>query len=156
MERRKRIAEKRVSVDVPKGSLQNTVGLVVRIHAGRHASDDIKKTLRSYGLNKKYDAIFMHLDKDCIRKLKPYDAYVAYGYVSKAPVEELMQRRAYTSAISGQKHVLSDNMLIEKSNNEYYLAEHSTLFEIFETSIEKFIIPQTIERIKEYLDELEK
>ena len=45
-------------------------------------------------------------------------------------------------------------MLIEKSENKYYLAEHSSLLEIFESSIEKFIVPQTIERIKEYLNEL--
>jgi hypothetical protein len=47
-------------------------------------------------------------------------------------------------------------MLIEKIGNEYYLAEHSSLKEIFENSIEKFIVPQTIERIKEYLKELDK
>jgi len=36
------------------------------------------------------------------------------------------------------------------------LAEHSSLKEIFENSIEKFIIPQTTNRIKEYLEELDK
>jgi len=60
------------------------------------------------------------------------------------------------SNIRRQLKRLRDAMLIEKSNNEYYLAEHSTLSEIFENSIEKFIIPQTIERIKEYLNELDK
>jgi len=47
-------------------------------------------------------------------------------------------------------------MLIEKANNEYYLSENRNLSEIFENSIEKFVIPQTIERIKEYLIELNK
>tara|TARA_Y100000034_G_C6804963_1_gene361356 strand:- start:276 stop:722 length:447 start_codon:yes stop_codon:yes gene_type:complete len=60
------------------------------------------------------------------------------------------------SNIRRQLKRLRDNMLIEKSNNEYFLAEHASLSEIFENSIEKFIIPQTIERIKEYLDELDK
>ena len=60
------------------------------------------------------------------------------------------------SNIRRQLKRLRDAMLIEKSNNEYYLAEHSSLSEIFENSIEKFIIPQTIERIKEYLGELDK
>jgi len=60
------------------------------------------------------------------------------------------------SNIRRQLKRLRDAMLIEKSNNEYYLVEHSTLSEIFENSIEKFIIPQTIERIKEYLNELDK
>ena len=101
-------------MDVPKGSIQSTVGLVVRIHAGRHTSPDIKKALRDMGLNKKYDAVFMQLDAAAITKLKPYDAYVAYGYISKASVEELLQRRAYTNAVSGQRHVLSDNIIIEK------------------------------------------
>lgn len=60
------------------------------------------------------------------------------------------------SNIRRQLKRLRDSMLIEKSNNEYFLAEQSSLKEIFENSIEKFIIPQTVERIKEYLDELEK
>jgi hypothetical protein len=60
------------------------------------------------------------------------------------------------SNIRRQLKRLRDNMLIDKSNNEYFLAEQASLKEIFENSIEKFIIPQTIERIKEYLDELNK
>ena len=113
MERRKRMAEKRSSVDVPKDSIQSTVGIAVRIHAGRHAAPEIKKALREMGLNKKYDAVFLRLDAEQIKKLKAFDAYVAYGYISNSLVKQLMQRRAYTSAVSGQRHTLSDNMVIE-------------------------------------------
>ncbi len=60
------------------------------------------------------------------------------------------------SNIRRQLKRLRNNMLIEKSENRYYLAEHASLKEIFENSIERFIIPQTIERIKEYLEELDK
>ena len=60
------------------------------------------------------------------------------------------------SNIRRQLKRLRDAMLIEKSENKYYLTEHVSLAEIFENSIEKFVIPQTIDRIKEYLDELEK
>ena len=60
------------------------------------------------------------------------------------------------SNIRRQLKRLRDNMLIEKSENKYYLTEHSSLKEIFERSIEKFIVPQIVERIKEYLEELEK
>ncbi len=60
------------------------------------------------------------------------------------------------SNIRRQLKRLRDAMLIEKNDNKYYLAEHASLAEIFENSIERFVIPQTIERIKEYLDELEK
>ena len=60
------------------------------------------------------------------------------------------------SNIRRQLKRLRDFMLIEKSENKYYLSENRNLKEIFETSIEKFVIPQTIERIKEYLNELDK
>lgn len=58
------------------------------------------------------------------------------------------------SNIRRQLKRLRDSMIIEKAENKYYLAEHSSLKEIFENSIEKFIIPQIVERIKEYLGEL--
>ena len=60
------------------------------------------------------------------------------------------------SNIRRQLKRLRDAMLIEKTENKYYLSEHSSLKEIFENSIEKFLIPQIIERIKEYLNEIEK
>jgi len=60
------------------------------------------------------------------------------------------------SNIRRQLKRLRDAMLIEKSENNYYLAEHSSLKEIFENSIERFVIPQITERVKEYLDELDK
>ena len=59
------------------------------------------------------------------------------------------------SNIRRQLKRLRDSMLVNKTENRYYLSEHSSLKEIFENSIEKFIIPQITERIKEYLGELE-
>lgn len=77
-------------------------------------------------------------------------------------VEEL--RKAYSLDMKGlaesnirrQLKRLRDYMIIDKTENKYYLSEHSSLKEIFTSSIEKFVIPQIIERIKEYLHELEK
>ncbi|MDD5191522.1 MAG: hypothetical protein PHH54_02635 [Candidatus Nanoarchaeia archaeon] len=60
------------------------------------------------------------------------------------------------SNIRRQLKRLRDAMIIDKSENKYSLSENRSLNEIFENSIEKFVIPQTIERIKEYLKELEK
>jgi len=60
------------------------------------------------------------------------------------------------SNIRRQLKRLRDNMLIEKTDNKYYLSEHSSLKEIFENSIERFVLPQIVDRIKEYLDELDK
>ena len=60
------------------------------------------------------------------------------------------------SNIRRQLKRLRDYMLIDKSENKYFLIEHSSLKDIFEKNIEKFVIPPIIERIKEYLNELEK
>lgn len=59
------------------------------------------------------------------------------------------------SNIRRQLKRLRDLMLIEKKNNLYNLTEFESLDKIFQDKIEKFLIPQTIERIKEYLGELE-
>jgi len=50
---------------------------------------------------------------------------------------------------------LRDAMLADKQENKYRLSEFAPLSEIFESKIEKFLIPQTIERIKEYLVKLD-
>ena len=80
----------------------------------------------------------------------------------KKRVEELRKKYSLEtkglaeSNIRRQLKRLREKMLIEKSENKYYLSEHSSLKEIFENSIEKFILPQIVNRIKEYLNELEK
>lgn len=66
MQRRKKQMEKRARVDVPLSEIQDTVGFVVRIHGGRHASAEIKSILSEMGLSKKYDARFMKLDEKTI------------------------------------------------------------------------------------------
>ena len=60
------------------------------------------------------------------------------------------------SNIRRQLKRLRDLMIIEKKENLYHIAEFETLMEIFEKKIVGFQIPQIIERIKEYLQELEK
>ena len=60
------------------------------------------------------------------------------------------------SNIRRQLKRLRDFMIIDKNENKYFLIEHSSLKDIFEKNIEKFVIPPIIERIKEYLNELEK
>lgn len=60
------------------------------------------------------------------------------------------------SNVRRQLKRLRDLMLIDKRNNFYRLSEFEPLSEIFDKKIEKFLIPQTIERIKEYLEKLEK
>lgn len=114
MNRRKKQAEKRKNPKVPKNKIKNTTGLIVRIHGGRHSNNDIKKELSNMKLNNKYDAVFIKLDEDTIKKLSALDAYLAYGYVSHKSVIELVHRRAYYLR-SGKRSPLSDNITVEKA-----------------------------------------
>jgi len=74
------------------------------------------------------------------------------------------QRKKYSLEMKGiaesnirrQLKRLRDLMIIEKKNNMYNISEFESLNKIFNDKIENFLIPQTIERIKEYLVELEK
>ena len=58
------------------------------------------------------------------------------------------------SNIRRQLKRLRDALLVDKQENKYRISEFAPISELFETKIEKFLIPQTIERIKEYLEKL--
>lgn len=60
------------------------------------------------------------------------------------------------SNIRRQLKRLRDSMFVDKKENQYRISEFATLSELFENKIEKFLIPQTIDRIKEYLGKLER
>lgn len=112
VQRRLRKAVARKTPALGGHKVQSTTGFMVRIHEGRHSSAEIKAALRDMGLNKKYDGTFVKLDKAGITKLKPYDAYLAYGYISQKSVEELVHRRAFVIN-AGTKVALRDNVMIE-------------------------------------------
>ncbi len=59
------------------------------------------------------------------------------------------------SNIRRQLKRLRDAMIVDKLENKYRLSEFLSLSEIFSTKIEKFLVPQIVERIKEYLSKLE-
>lgn len=59
------------------------------------------------------------------------------------------------SNIRRQLKRLRDAMIAEKLENKYRMSEFSSLTEIFTIKIEKFLVPQIIERIKEYLSKLD-
>jgi len=59
------------------------------------------------------------------------------------------------SNIRRQLKRLRDALLLDKQENKYRLSEFSSISEIFESKIEKFLIPQIIERLKEYLKKLD-
>ncbi|MEK6928218.1 MAG: hypothetical protein AABX11_07330 [Nanoarchaeota archaeon] len=59
------------------------------------------------------------------------------------------------SNIRRQLKRLRDAMLVDKQENQYRISEFAPISELFENKIEKFLIPQTIDRIKEYLNKLD-
>lgn len=67
MLRRKKAVERK-NTPVSKELIKSTVGLAVRIHAGKHSNIMIKSELMKMGLNKKYDAVFVKLDAEGIGK----------------------------------------------------------------------------------------
>lgn len=68
MLRRKKVVERK-NLPVKKSQIKDTVGIAIRIHAGRHASPQIKNELNKLGLTKKYDATFVKLDAEGIGEL---------------------------------------------------------------------------------------
>ena len=116
-ERRKRQAAQRSTPKAASGQIRKTIGLIVRIHAGRHTDPGIKKELASMGLKKKYDAKFIKLDKQSLATLTALDAYLAYGFISLKQVTELVQKRAFIMS-KGVRMPLSDNLTIEKALGE--------------------------------------
>lgn len=72
----------------------------------------------------------------------------------KRKEHSLEEKGLAESNIRRQLKRLRDAMLVDKKENKYRLSEFEPLSEIFEQKIEKFLIPQTVERIKEYLNRL--
>ncbi len=59
------------------------------------------------------------------------------------------------SNVRRQLKKLRDILLVEKFKNSYRISEFSTLERIFSEKVEKFYLATILERIKEYLNELE-
>lgn len=59
------------------------------------------------------------------------------------------------SNVRRQLKRLRDLMIVDKQNNVYRLSEFEPLSNIFSSKIENFLIPQTIERVKEYLQKFD-
>jgi hypothetical protein len=59
------------------------------------------------------------------------------------------------SNIRRQLKRLRDAMLVDKQGNQYRISEFASMSEIFESKVEKFLLPQIVERIKEYLAKMQ-
>ena len=84
------------------------------------------------------------------------DASGSGDYLSfNEAVDDLELKGVAESNIRRQLKRLRDLMIVEKKGNLYNLTEFDSLANIFENRIEKFIISQATDRIKEYLKAIE-
>ena len=60
-----------------------------------------------------------------------------------------------SSNIRRQLKRLKDILIVEKRLNAYRIVEHSSLNDIFEEKLEKFLLPSINSRIKEYLKKID-
>jgi len=67
----------------------------------------------------------------------------------------LEERGLAESNVRRQLKRLRDLMLVDKRNNLYRLSEFESLSHLFAHKIEGFLIPQTIERVKDYLSQID-
>jgi len=121
----------------------------------------VKKVCLSLGLLQPGDSrdiivdIFLALEGS--RKKKEWLS----SFQIKDIVEELRKSNSLEikglaeSNIRRQLKRLRDAMLVDKQENQYRISEFATLSELFSNKIEKFLIPQSVERIKEYLGKLD-
>ena len=124
--------------------------------------DLVKKICLSLGLLQSGDSRdvvvdILHVLLDESKSKNKIDSITIKEKVEKLRKKHNLEIRGLAeSNIRRQLKRLRNLMIIEKQNNLYYLSEFESLEKIFEDKIEKFIVQPNIERIKEYLREVDK
>ncbi len=85
-------------------------------------------------------------------KNKPLDSEeVKKEVINQRKKNKMPLKGVASSNIRRQLKRLKDLYLVESINNEYRITEFNNLEEIFSERIEKFMLPNIISRVKEYL-----
>jgi predicted transcriptional regulator len=121
----------------------------------------VKKICLSLGLLQPGDSrdvmvdVLLVLDESRKEK-KELTSFDIIDRISALRKEHALEEKGLAeSNIRRQLKRLRDLMLVDKKNNNYRLSEFEPLSVLFEKNLEGFLIPQTIERVKEYLDKVE-
>jgi hypothetical protein len=121
----------------------------------------VKKVCLSLGLLQPGDSRDIVVDVLMVLEESRKNKQWVNSFEIRDKVEEMRKKHSLEvrglaeSNIRRQLKRLRDGMLVDKQENKYRISEFATLSEIFENKIENFLIPQTIERVKEYLAKLE-
>ncbi|MBS3099925.1 hypothetical protein J4463_01795 [Candidatus Pacearchaeota archaeon] len=122
----------------------------------------IRKICLSLGLLQPGDGrdviidILMVLNEESKNKVKLDSSQIIEKVETLRKQNNLELKGLAESNIRRQLKRLRDMMIVEKQNNLYSLSEFESLHSIFKDKIEKFLIAPSVERIKDYLAELEK
>ena len=121
----------------------------------------VRKVCLSLGLLQPGDSRDIMIDillvlEDARKKKEWISSFTIRDRVQASRAENAQDQKGLAeSNIRRQLKRLRDAMLADKQGNQYRISEFAPLSELFHNKIEKFLIPQMIERIKEYLSKLE-
>ncbi len=122
--------------------------------------DLVRKVCLSLGLLQPGDSRDIIVDLFLILEDSRKQSVWLSSFEIRDKIEELRKQNSLDnkglaeSNIRRQLKRLRDIMFVDKKENKYRLSEFAPLPEIFKNKVEAFIVPQTIERIKEYLERL--
>ena len=122
----------------------------------------VKKICLSIGLLQPGDSrdiivdIFLVLLDSKASKLSMESDQIKEKVIDFRKNSNLDVRGVADSNIRRQLKRLRDMMLVEKTNDGYRISDFENLTKIFTEKIENFYLPSIIERVKEYLNMLEK
>ena len=121
----------------------------------------IKKVCLSLGLLQPGDSRDIIVDillvlENARKEKKWLSSFEIRDKIEKVRKESSLENKGLAeSNIRRQLKRLRDALLADKKDNKYRLSEFAPISEIFSSKIERFLIPQMIERIKEYLVKLD-
>ncbi len=117
----------------------------------------VKKICLSLGLLQPGDSrdvivdILLVLD-EARKKKEEISSFEVIDRIRASRKEHSLEEKGLAeSNVRRQLKRLRDLMLVDKKSNVYRLSEFEPLSSLFGNKIENFLIPQTIERVKEYL-----
>ena len=120
----------------------------------------VRKVCLSLGLLQPGDSRDIIVDvlltlEDARKEKKELTSFEIIDKIKSLRKEHSLEEKGLAeSNIRRQLKRLRDLMLVDKSNNLYRLSEFEPLSNLFTAKIENFLIPQTIERVKEYLGKI--
>ncbi len=121
----------------------------------------IKKVCLSLGLLQPGDSRDIIIDILLVLEEARKEKKWLSSFEIRDKVEEVRKKNSLESKGLAESNIrrqlkrLRDALLADKNDNKYRLSEFAPISEIFSSKIERFLIPQMIERIKEYLVKLD-